>query len=601
MWGVPLVLGAILLLGTVQAETDPFALLFEALDYYGLEAGSAQCTAPGCASTAGCPAGDPLIPICSLVKRDCRLVGTGFHRELVCGITLRCKKPGRVAAVGGTTASRCPRGPGGGAEGADWGSAAQGDLLSGYGLDSGGGNGRDRGGVPDAGSTGTASSCDRARAAAHSEVHGSMAESHWGSSVGTGGDARSADIGGTVPAGGQAGAANGSGAAAGAYFGSCRVAVLQALPAGVFADPWELARWKRDRGRNPKRVGAFRVFGPVDVESVETLAEPTLVAAETLLTRKAPRGPAAGKAPFAREEGPACHRCAPCPAAEAAKGRSDGGVPPEGGPSNPCGSPEGAEPVPHTGGLGARASSPSGGPPEGAAHVPHHHGHEDGAACVPLSQGHEEGALCPAWVLLEGAVRVPLHQRYPRPTTGHPVDTRSGLLGFLASARIEFRLPPPHVLLGCRAEAMPSLLPNHQRFCHTNATQTAVNAGTEADRTPTVGDHKSSLLGDPGSRRAAEGAVDGQHRPGPGGVMWAHVAPCGRMCNGEGAAEACQAGAPLTGDDPGGPLWEAAAGKTEHGAFVGPITLLFVVGCLLLVLRTAHVTASATVWDCDCD
>ena len=58
--------------------------------------------------------------------------------------------------------------------------------------------------------------------------------------------------------------------------GSSSLLVLQALPSGVFADPYELATWQQDLP-SQLQPAAVQLFGAVDLESIQSAASPQLV------------------------------------------------------------------------------------------------------------------------------------------------------------------------------------------------------------------------------------------------------------------------------------------------------------------------------------
>ena len=62
--------------------------------------------------------------------------------------------------------------------------------------------------------------------------------------------------------------------------GACQITVLQALPAGVFADPYELANIARMPSKQKGcylQLSVYHVFGPSDVEKIEPECQPTLL------------------------------------------------------------------------------------------------------------------------------------------------------------------------------------------------------------------------------------------------------------------------------------------------------------------------------------
>ena len=63
-------------------------------------------------------------------------------------------------------------------------------------------------------------------------------------------------------------------------FGQCRLSVLQPLPAGIYADPYELENLLNIRD-NPHvsqlKLSAFKLFGPVDVEKIASDCNATVL------------------------------------------------------------------------------------------------------------------------------------------------------------------------------------------------------------------------------------------------------------------------------------------------------------------------------------
>lgn len=62
--------------------------------------------------------------------------------------------------------------------------------------------------------------------------------------------------------------------------GACRITVLQALPAGVFADPYELANIARTPSKKNAcylQLSSYYVFGPTNVEKIEPECQSTLL------------------------------------------------------------------------------------------------------------------------------------------------------------------------------------------------------------------------------------------------------------------------------------------------------------------------------------
>lgn len=70
----------------------------------------------------------------------------------------------------------------------------------------------------------------------------------------------------------------------GSFSGFCELLLLQPLPAGVYADPYELKTWA---GRT-QGVLETRLFGEVDVENIESKSLPSALALRVLATLGAP-------------------------------------------------------------------------------------------------------------------------------------------------------------------------------------------------------------------------------------------------------------------------------------------------------------------------
>lgn len=78
----------------------------------------------------------------------------------------------------------------------------------------------------------------------------------------------------------------------------CQMTVLQALPAGVYADPYELANIAGMSGTQSKfqlQLASYHVFGNVDVERIEPDCEPTLLSVSANISASQVQPPSARK------------------------------------------------------------------------------------------------------------------------------------------------------------------------------------------------------------------------------------------------------------------------------------------------------------------
>lgn len=316
----------------------------------------------------------------------------------------------------------------------------------------------------------------------------------------------------------------------------CRLAVLQPLTAGVYADPWELVRWERDWLRNPDRVHSFRVFGPIDVESMEALAAPTLLVAETSfdlmsLGTDSRLDSSASTAHQPRSSDGVSASCKEridghklgnfqAEGRKVGEGRKGGDVRADG---HNCG--EDVHNFCHVRVDGANEQGVASDSPQELL-TP--------SLCTNAGPEREAGlSLYPPRVLVEGTVRAPLHQRYPKPHAGHAREAGAGLSTWLAGAETTFHLPPPFVLLGC------------------------IQEGREGESGVTWGHVGPSAVGQPAPNKTLVSAR-----------TWV------LLKEGERGPEVER-----------GLDWQAAAGKLEHGLLVGPTTLLFQLACAFAALR----------------
>ena len=229
-----------------------------------------------------------------------------------------------------------------------------------------------------------------------------------------------------------------------------RLARLQALPAGVFADPYELAGLEALAG--PGRAGLgraarARVFGPVDLEALEPHASPTVMALwGPVETYPEPAGPC--PASHARADG-----VGTCSSERLAAADPEGVV-------------EGCEGGRCSGGYaGERAG-------DGAADQRHHVSHAGqssgssgrsragscgnsaygpggpGAACAaPGNCSARHQAPCSGAVMVGLRLQAPLHARYTAPRL--PADG-TGWASF-SGEPATYMLPPPLVLARCQS------------------------------------------------------------------------------------------------------------------------------------------------------
>lgn len=220
------------------------------------------------------------------------------------------------------------------------------------------------------------------------------------------------------------------------------LACLQALPAGVFADPYELAGLEALAG--PDRAGIrrgarARVFGPMDLEALEPHASPTVMAlwgpVEPYFN---PTEPSTG-----------CHARADgvylCPSERSAAAAPEGFVEDcnagrcgagcaGGGPAR-AGCAIAADGCPHAPDTGQSSDSCS---PRGS-----------GAACAApcnRSAAVSREAPCSGAATVALRVQAPLHARYAAPRL--PADG-SGWASF-AGEPATYVLPPPLVLARCQ-------------------------------------------------------------------------------------------------------------------------------------------------------
>lgn len=560
------------------AEKSMCELSRSVLQAYGVET-AMSCAAPN--ATTLPPRHRPGQPSCRLLEQNCALEGSGFHRELTCQVAVTCSQPGveahdrGEALQGGSAQGLCdwPRNSGSaehgcvgpvqkascGAEGGGRGAPLDPTLDFAAGNSSTGGEGCMTGvGVLPADCSGGDSpggrgACDRmvekaggcAPSAGWNERHEWKECIEWNDCNECSAPVEPGAVGGKdggLPQGqastdggrraehatggwvsrlgrwwgavglvlGRAPAApNQARGDACAVCGTWRLSVLQPLPAGVYADPWELARWERDRLRNPDHVHSFRVFGPIDVESVEALAAPTLLVAETLLVLKSSRvdpfsNSSAAMAHPLRGSGDVSPSCE-----EQFDGRKLCGV--------------GADVACTHVGQGIPAEAPRGLP----------------APSQDTTAGPKWAGVKTPGMRLESTVRVPLHQRYPKPHGGPAGEAGAGLLEWMSGAETTFHLPAPYVLLGTQGD----------RARGSGVTWAHVGPGV--------------------SKQPASSQT---HMP---AMRW-------MLLTGEGGGPAGQR------EEARGLDWHAPAGKLQHGLLVGPITLLFQLACAYAALRAVY-------------
>ena len=327
----------------------------------------------------------------------------------------------------------------------------------------------------------------------------------------------------------------------------------QALPAGVFADPFELAGLEAlggSSGGGLGRCARARVFGPVDLEALEPHASPTVLALW---------GPAE-----------------PCPAGQARAGSV--GVPPSGRPA--AASPQGFR-----GGCNAGRCSPgcaAQGPGIGAAGMRQHvcdasesddgsssrqFGSCRGAACCHRAALHPAPgnrsaaaslqAACSGAVTMALRLQAPLHARYAAPRL--PADG-SGWASF-AGEPAAYVLPAPLVLarLG--------------RRCQGKSTNSVDSVAESHPWGPGAW-----------SREAAWTESDSSSCRGRGGVA-ASRGPCGPPAGlGPSRWEVVRA---LQGAGPAEARWHVPTGNPAHESFVAAATAAAFLLAGALIVRAA--------------
>ena len=314
------------------------------------------------------------------------------------------------------------------------------------------------------------------------------------------------------------------------------LARLQALPAGVFADPYELAGLQALAGPGGAGLGRgarARVFGPVDLEALEPHASPTVMAlwgpvetypdptepcsaslAQADGGDTCPSGRAAAAAPEGFEEGCNVGRCsAGCAGERAGDGAADQ-----------------RHHVSHAGQSSGSSGRRRAGSCGNAAYGP---GSRSAACAAPGNCSARHQAPCSGATTVGLRLQAPLHARYAAPRL--PADG-SGWASF-SGEPATYMLPPPLVLARCQSpDLVDTAAEGHASSISRDAAWTGDECGSQGGG--------SGLAALRGAGGPPTGLVYGR---------WEVV----RALNGAGAAEA---------------RWRVPTGNPAHEGFVAVVT-----------------------------